>query len=119
MHAYTHLSVGILTAVNQHIHMARTRQSTLLLLFMLLIFASFWSSLEARKLVLEKQQKKKLQVNPSSRRDSLFLNALPKGRVPPSSPSRKGHAMDVDEKLIARHLHQILLRSVPSPGVGH
>ncbi|TKY60065.1 hypothetical protein E2542_SST17160 [Spatholobus suberectus] len=94
------------------------RLCTLLLLFMLL-FASLCSCLEARKLVLEKKQKK---VNPSSRRDSLFLSSLPKGTVPPSSPSKKGHAMEVDEKLIARHLintDRILLRSVPSPGVGH
>ncbi|KAL2343269.1 hypothetical protein Fmac_004554 [Flemingia macrophylla] len=95
------------------------RSTTLVLLFMLIIFASFCSSLEARKLVLEKHEKK---VNTSSRRDNLFLSALPKGTVPPSSPSRKGHAMEVDEKLIARHLitiDRVLLRSVPSPGVGH
>ncbi|KAG5029526.1 hypothetical protein AAZX31_05G150000 [Glycine max] len=94
------------------------RPSTLLLLLMLLL-ASFCSLLEARKLVLEKQQKKE---NPSSGRDSLFLSALPKGTVPPSSPSKKGHSMEVDEKLIARHLiaiDRVLLRSVPSPGVGH
>ncbi|KAG4999952.1 hypothetical protein AAZX31_08G116000 [Glycine max] len=92
-----------------------SRPSTLLLLFMLL-FASFCSCLEARKLVLDKK------LNPSSRRDSLFLSALPKGTVPPSSPSKKGHSMEVDEKLIARHLitiDPVLLRSVPSPGVGH
>ncbi|KAG5041010.1 hypothetical protein JHK82_013116 [Glycine max] len=94
------------------------RPSTLLLLLMLLL-SSFCSLFEARKLVLEKQQKKE---NPSSRRDSLFLSALPKGTVPPSSPSKKGHSMEVDEKLIARHLiaiDRVLLRSVPSPGVGH
>nr|KYP36329.1 hypothetical protein KK1_042550 [Cajanus cajan] len=94
------------------------RPITLLLPFML-IFASFFSSLEARNLVLEKHQNK---VSPSSRRDNLFLSALPKGTVPPSSPSKKGHAMEVDEKLIARHLitmDRVLLRSVPSPGVGH
>lgn len=90
-----------------------------MLLLLMLLFASLCSCLEARKLVLEKEKKK---VNPSSRRDSLFLSALPKGTVPPSSPSKKGHAMEVDEKLITRHLitlNRVLLRSVPSPGVGH
>ncbi|KAK8472564.1 hypothetical protein PHAVU_002G241108 [Phaseolus vulgaris] len=94
------------------------RPTTVLLLLMLLL-ASLCSSLEARKLVLQKQHNK---VNPSPRRDSLFLSALPKGTVPPSSPSKKGHATEVDEKLIARHLitiDRVLLRSVPSPGVGH
>ncbi|XP_027348625.1 precursor of CEP14 [Abrus precatorius] len=95
------------------------RPSTWVLLFILL-FASLSSSLEGRKLLLgaEKQWKK---ANPSSR-DSLFLSALPKGTVPPSSPSKKGHVVEVDEKLTARHLisiDRVLLRSVPSPGVGH
>ncbi|BAT73599.1 hypothetical protein LR48_Vigan01g043200 [Vigna angularis] len=94
------------------------RPTTVVLLLMILL-ASLWSCLEARKLVVENQQNK---VNPSSRRDSLFLSALPKGTVPPSSPSKKGHATEVDEKLISRHLitiDRVLLRSVPSPGVGH
>jgi hypothetical protein len=42
--------------------------------------------------------------------------------VPSSSPTKKGHAMDVDEKLIERHLismDQVLMVSVPSPGIGH
>ncbi|KAF7803270.1 precursor of CEP14 [Senna tora] len=57
----------------------------------------------------------------SNSRDSLFLTALPKGTVPSSTPSRKGHAVVVDQKLIARHLIALdrLLRSVPSPGAGH
>ncbi|KAG7034658.1 Precursor of CEP14, partial [Cucurbita argyrosperma subsp. argyrosperma] len=49
------------------------------------------------------------------RTDSLFLAALPKGTVPSSTPSKKGHAMVLDQKLTARHLVQ----SVPSPGIGH
>ncbi|CAJ1938700.1 unnamed protein product [Sphenostylis stenocarpa] len=91
------------------------RPTTMLLLLMLLL-ASLSSCLEARKLVLQNHHNK---VNPSSRRDStLYLSALPKGTVPPSSPSKKGHAVEVDEKLIARHLitiDRVLLRSVPSP----
>ncbi|KAL5989794.1 hypothetical protein ACLOJK_010688 [Asimina triloba] len=51
----------------------------------------------------------------------LFLSALPKGGVPPSSPSNKGHAVVVDEKLFTMHLTKMdrILTSVPSPGVGH
>ncbi|KAK7359188.1 hypothetical protein VNO77_01138 [Canavalia gladiata] len=95
------------------------RPGTWMLLF-LVLFASLFSCLQARKLFLGAEKQRKT-VNPSSR-DSLFLSALPKGTVPPSSPSKKGHAIEVDEKLIARHLiamDRVLLRSVPSPGVGH
>ncbi|XP_051135918.1 precursor of CEP14-like [Andrographis paniculata] len=51
----------------------------------------------------------------------LYLTALPKGRVPASTPSKKTHGVPVDEKLAARHLAAVdrILRSVPSPGVGH
>ncbi|CAK9148087.1 unnamed protein product [Ilex paraguariensis] len=82
----------------------------------LLILASFVSSLHARKL-LNTNQSDKMIPN----LDSLYLTALPKGTVPSSTPSKKGHAMNVDEKLIARHLAAVdrILRSVPSPGVGH
>lgn len=53
--------------------------------------------------------------------DMLYLPALPKGRVPASTPSKKGHAVSVDEKLIARHLADMdhILRSIPTPGAGH
>lgn len=52
---------------------------------------------------------------------SLLLSALPKGYVPPSAPSKKGHEMIVNEKLFVLHLASIdrILKSVPSPGVGH
>ncbi|KAL8228734.1 hypothetical protein R6Q57_013634 [Mikania cordata] len=52
---------------------------------------------------------------------SLYLSALPKGSVPASTPSKRGHASITDEKLITRHLIAIdrILRSVPSPGDGH
>ncbi|KAJ1426158.1 hypothetical protein SESBI_10555 [Sesbania bispinosa] len=95
--------------------MARSATTSLLLFSVL--FASFCSCLEGRKLVLGAEKK----IRPSSR-DSLFLSALPKGTVPSSSPSKKGHAIVVDEKLIARHLisiDRVLLLSVPSPGAGH
>ncbi|XP_061342668.1 precursor of CEP14 [Gastrolobium bilobum] len=95
------------------------RFGTFLVLF-LVLFASMCSCLEGRKLHLG-AGKHSNKVDPSSR-DSLFLSSLPKGTVPPSTPSKKGHSIEVDEKLIARHListERVLLRSVPSPGAGH
>lgn len=65
------------------------------------------------------KQWKKMKMKPSS---SLFLSALPKGTVPSSSPTKKGHAVVVDEKLIERHLiskDRDLIVSIPSPGIGH
>ncbi|MED6155090.1 hypothetical protein PIB30_002299 [Stylosanthes scabra] len=98
------------------------RFATLLVLF-LVLFASICSCSEARKLEVggNKGIKNKVEGSPNSR-SSLFFSSLPKGTVPASTPSKKGHAMEVDEKLIARHLisiERILLRSVPSPGAGH
>ncbi|XP_027339634.1 precursor of CEP14-like [Abrus precatorius] len=95
------------------------RLGSLTVLF-LILFASLCSCLEGRKLHVgaDKHSKK---VDPSSR-NSLFLSSLPKGTVPSSTPSRKGHSTEVDEKLIARHListERHLTQSVPSPGAGH
>ncbi|KAK4361227.1 hypothetical protein RND71_020179 [Anisodus tanguticus] len=89
--------------------------SSLSLIFVLLL-ASFSSSTEARKLLNSHEVKKVPSLE-----DRLYLNALPKGKVPASTPSKKGHSYTTDEKLIARHLAAIdrILRSVPSPGVGH
>ncbi|KAK6133543.1 hypothetical protein DH2020_032672 [Rehmannia glutinosa] len=74
------------------------------------------SSTHGRKLLMNV----KIKTTPSLF-DRLYLAALPKGKVPASAPSKKGHAVTIDEKLIARHLSAIdrILRSVPSPGVGH
>ncbi|OVA16140.1 hypothetical protein BVC80_8927g22 [Macleaya cordata] len=108
-----------------------------------LICSSLVPSSDARKLLLNMEKntnnnkdmmmKKDViaVVVPSSLRDSLVLNALPKGSVPPSAPSKKGHAMiNINEKLFRTfattytttpspaHIDRIL-RSVPSPGVGH
>ncbi|MED6137121.1 hypothetical protein PIB30_062052 [Stylosanthes scabra] len=97
------------------------RSATLLVLF-LVLFASMCCYSDARKLQLgENKGIKKVDPSPSSR-SSLFFSSLPKGTVPASTPSKKGHAIEVDEKLIARHLisiERLLLRSVPSPGAGH
>ncbi|KAM1032993.1 hypothetical protein ACFX13_037351 [Malus domestica] len=91
---------------------------TALALIFLVAMASSVSTLESRKLLDVKddaENQKKVA--------SLFLSALPKGKVPASTPSKKGHAVVVNEKLIARHLsvvqNRILAQSVPSPGVGH
>ncbi|GFZ07134.1 hypothetical protein Acr_19g0000710 [Actinidia rufa] len=92
-------------------------RSVFVLFAILVLFSSLVSSSHGRKLLTAQEHK---TVAPSLE-DRLYLNALPKGAVTPSSPSKKGHAMDVDEKLIARHLIAIdrILRSVPSPAIGH
>ena len=91
-----------------------------LLLILFVVFSSFLPSLDARKLLdMEEDSHNKKSI--PALEASLVLTALPKGTVPASAPSKKGHAMVVDEKLIARHLAVVdrILRSVPSPGVGH
>ncbi|XP_058769058.1 precursor of CEP14-like [Vicia villosa] len=91
---------------------------------LLIIFASLCSSLEGRKLLIGSEKQNNKKVKPSST-DSLFLASLPKGTVHSSAPSKRGNSVEVDEKLVARHLIsnepevRILLRSVPSPGAGH
>ncbi|ERM98342.1 hypothetical protein AMTRI_Chr01g132230 [Amborella trichopoda] len=60
-------------------------------------------------------EKKDLSLSSSSNGDdtnswlSSFLSALPKGTVPVSGPSGRGH----------RDTERVLISSVPSPGVGH
>lgn len=89
-----------------------------LVLFMMgtIMFCSLMASTDGRKLLTD--------VKHTNVPSTLYLTALPKGKVPASTPSRRGHAVAIDEKLIAgRHLAAIdrdrILRSVPSPGVGH
>ncbi|KAL4274648.1 hypothetical protein HN51_057464 [Arachis hypogaea] len=96
------------------------RFATLLVLFLVIFSASMCCCSEARKLQLRGNRGIKV-VDPSPK-SSLFFSSLPKGTVPASTPSKKGHAMEVDEKLIARNLisvERLLLTSVPSPGAGH
>ncbi|XP_015942825.1 precursor of CEP14-like [Arachis duranensis] len=93
---------------------------TLLVLFLVIFSASMCCCSEARKLQLRENREIKV-VDPSPK-SSLFSSSLPKGTVPASTPSKKGHAMEVDEKLIARNLisvERVLLTCVPSPGAGH
>ncbi|KAL1212832.1 Precursor of CEP14 [Cardamine amara subsp. amara] len=49
------------------------------------------------------------------------LTALPKGKIPTSTPSKKGHAAVFTVNLRSRHLSTVdrFLQAVPSPGVGH
>lgn len=74
----------------------------------LMVFCSLMSSTHGRKVLMVEE------TMVPSREERLYLTALPKGKVPPSTPSKKGHAATIDDKLIGR-----ILRSVPSPGVGH
>ncbi|XVF40284.1 hypothetical protein PTKIN_Ptkin01aG0099900 [Pterospermum kingtungense] len=92
------------------------RFSSLVLIF-LVISASFVPQMESRKLLNTGESQK----NVPSLFASLVLSALPKGTVPGSAPSKKGHASLDNEKLFARHLSGIdrILQSVPSPGAGH
>ncbi|CAB4276290.1 unnamed protein product [Prunus armeniaca] len=95
------------------------RLSALAIIF-LVVLASFAAASESRKLLDMKKQDGDGQYR--KRVASLFLGALPKGTVPASTPSKKGHAVVINEKLIARHLSsndRILAQAVPSPGVGH
>lgn len=93
------------------------RLGSLVIIFMVLFASSVVPSLEARKLL----DKEKINDKFPSLFKSLVLSALPKGTVPSSSPSKRTHATLDDEKLFTRHLASIdrILRSVPSPGVGH
>lgn len=95
------------------------QRSTLVLFFLsLVLFSCLISSTHGRKLLADLQNDHK---RPTTAEERLYLAALPKGTVPASTPSKKGHAVTIDEKLIARHLADIdrSLRSVPSPGIGH
>lgn len=98
-------------------------RSSFVFVLYLLTLASLVTTIYGRRLNdnMHETQKQKLQKPPPSARDSLYLSSLPKGTVPNSAPTKKGHSFIVDEKLIARHLAALdrILRSVPSPGVGN
>lgn len=88
-----------------------------------LLLVLFASCLEGRKLHIGSDNNSNKKVEPSSK-GSLFLSSLPKGKVPSSTPSKRGNSIELDEKLVARrHLlttdQRFHLRSVPSPGAGH
>ncbi|KAL0321313.1 UNVERIFIED_CONTAM: Precursor of CEP14 [Sesamum radiatum] len=93
------------------------RRNTLVFMAALFLIMLYSTSAQGRKLLMDVQHNKVHQ--PLDAR--LYLTALPKGNVPSSAPSKKGHSVTIDEKLVARHLSAIdrILRSVPSPGAGH
>ncbi|KAL5715915.1 hypothetical protein ACHQM5_017673 [Ranunculus cassubicifolius] len=79
----------------------------------LLLTLSALPSSDARKLLnMEKLKHQQFTVHHHHR---------PKGKVPPSAPSKRGNSMIVNERLLTVHLATLdrILRSVPSPGVGH
>ncbi|KAI3824509.1 hypothetical protein L1987_05969 [Smallanthus sonchifolius] len=75
-------------------------QTTYLAVFMLLVL--FTSPATGRKLLNTPDSGTKEEASPVEM--SLYLSVLPKGTVPASTPSKKGHASITDEKLITRHL---------------
>lgn len=93
-----------------------------LILFMILMVLSNFVSCSCGRKMLQVQEFNENMVPPQPPLDERpYLSSLPKGKVPASTPSKKGHSLPIDEKLIARHLAAVdrVLRSVPSPGVGH
>ncbi|KAK3432947.1 hypothetical protein EUGRSUZ_D00466 [Eucalyptus grandis] len=96
------------------------RFSIVLFMTLMIVFAAFAWSTEARKLLEMKEEKQKKKGMPLIEA-SLIFSVLPKGDVPGSAPSKKGHASPVDRKLLARHLMRPsrILRSVISPGFGY
>ncbi|OAY26376.1 precursor of CEP14-like [Manihot esculenta] len=94
-------------------------RSTAFSLIFLVIFPAFLSNIEGRKLLITNTEYD--DVKKETAVDSSLFQALPKGTVPSSSPSKKGQATLNNEQLFQRHLASIdrILRSVPSPGVGH
>ncbi|XP_018450132.1 precursor of CEP13-like [Raphanus sativus] len=83
-----------------------------ILTFCLLLFVVGFVSqyCEARKVLM-----------PYNASEGLFLSTLPKGNVPPSGPSDKGHTFQPEDYLDKHMVSEIhrQLGSVPSPGVGH
>ncbi|KAI3440031.1 uncharacterized protein J3R85_004185 [Psidium guajava] len=96
------------------------RFSTVLLMTLMIVFATFASSTEARKLLDRKEEKQKKNKVPLIY-SSLIFSALPKGDIPGSAPSKKGHASPTNRKLLVTRLVRPsqFLRSIPSPGFGH
>ncbi|EYU28116.1 hypothetical protein MIMGU_mgv1a021644mg [Erythranthe guttata] len=83
----------------------------MIMLYTLLVCSS---STHGRKLLVNVKHNTR-SFSSSSDRSLLYLTALPKGNVPASTPTKKGHVT------APRHLAAVdrILTSVPSPGVGH
>lgn len=85
------------------------RPSAVIFIFVLVVICQIVPCFEGRKMLV------------SLKDNSAALSTILKGTVP-LPPSSKGHAMAVDERLMASHLpkiDRILINSVPSPGAGH
>ncbi|WOH11955.1 hypothetical protein DCAR_0831451 [Daucus carota subsp. sativus] len=103
--------------------------SSLVFLLYGLTLASIVATIHGRNLKQSMHERKKQQLEqqsyppppPPPSRESLYLASLSKGTVPNSSPTKHHHSFVVNEELIVRHLAALdrILRSVPSPGVGH
>ncbi|KAF8114246.1 hypothetical protein N665_0039s0013 [Sinapis alba] len=94
--------------------MARVRISISIICLLPFIVGFVSQSCEARKVLM-----------PSDASKGLFLSALPKGNVPPSGPSDKGHTSPPEDYSDQHTVPEISpeiyrrLGSVPSPGVGN
>ncbi|PIN12118.1 hypothetical protein CDL12_15259 [Handroanthus impetiginosus] len=88
------------------------RLNALLFALLLVLICSF-EALEARKVL--KMDKNEVYLHGGS----LILSSLPKGSVPPSSPSKGGDADIVDDNPFASRMDGRNLASVPAPDVGH
>ncbi|PIN12122.1 hypothetical protein CDL12_15262 [Handroanthus impetiginosus] len=88
------------------------RVNALSIALLLVLICSF-EALEARKVL--KMDKNKVYFHGGS----LILSSLPRGSVPPSSPSKGGDANIVGDIPFASPMDGHNLASVPAPDVGH
>ncbi|CAN8290853.1 unnamed protein product [Cochlearia groenlandica] len=106
--------------------MANIRVTIFLVIIFAVMVLSSPSPATSRKLLeIKKQENLKVREEEKSHvphvTKSTTLAALPKGKIPSSTPSKKVHATVSAVKLRSRKLSSVdrFLRSVPSPGVGH
>ncbi|PIN12124.1 hypothetical protein CDL12_15264 [Handroanthus impetiginosus] len=88
------------------------RLNALSIALLLVLICSF-EALEARKVL--KMDKYEVYLH----RGSLILSSLPRGSVPPSSPSKGSDADIVNDNPFASPMDGRNLASAPAPGVGH
>ncbi|ERM98341.1 hypothetical protein AMTRI_Chr01g109970 [Amborella trichopoda] len=83
---------------------------------------------QTQEIIASKEKEVGLEKEKTVNFGEMYLHVLPRGRVPPSSPSRRGHKrvsgnrhlLDSRTPLInIQHNRRGLKRSVPSPGIGH
>ncbi|KAJ8638935.1 hypothetical protein MRB53_015629 [Persea americana] len=97
--------------------------TSLKLVLLLALFIVFTPYLDAaRPLGVKKEQGSVMGVERVPSLETNFvLNALPKGNIPPSGPSKRVNSEVLEEELFGMHVENIdrNLQSVPSPGNGH